>query len=86
MNTCRISPLLGLISLSFLSLHVVSNCDPSKFHDALNTISGWQSIWISGSPTPTFQITTWLSDPINKTSKNITFYICTINNSKLRRK
>jgi len=74
MYTCRISPLLGLISLSFLSLHVVSNCDPSKFHEALNTMSGWQSIWISGSPTPTFQITTWLSDPINKTSINITFY------------
>lgn len=48
----------------FLSLHVVTSCEPSQFQQAEYTRSGWQSISTKGSPVPTFQITTWLSLPV----------------------
>lgn len=58
-----ISPVRGSIILIFLSLHVVTNFDPSQLKQALRTMSGWQSILTSISPVPTFHITTWLSEP-----------------------
>lgn len=65
-----ISPVLGSTTRIFLSLHVVTNFEPSQFQQALNTISGWQSICTSTSPVPTFQITTWLSEPDVKSTFN----------------
>lgn len=56
--TSSTSPVLGLIILIFLSLHVVTNLEPSQFQHALYMISGWQSIWMSISPVPTFHSTT----------------------------
>lgn len=53
-----ISPVRGLMIRIFLSLHVVTNFDPSQSKHALYTTSGWQSMWRNASPVPTFQITT----------------------------
>lgn len=49
----------------FLSLQVVSNLEPSQFQQAEYTKSGWLSITTVGSPVPTFQMTTKLSEPFD---------------------
>lgn len=61
--SASISPVLGSIMRIFLSLQVVTSFEPSQLKQALKTMSGWQSMWIKTSPVPTFQMTTWLSDP-----------------------
>lgn len=63
MASLSISPVRGLMMRIFLSLHVVTNFEPVQSKQALYTTSGWQSRWTSTSAVPTFQMTTWLSDP-----------------------
>lgn len=63
MASLSISPVRGLMIRIFLSLHVVTNLEPDQSKHALYTTSGWQSRWMSISPVPTFQMTTWLSEP-----------------------
>lgn len=64
--TWRNSPRRGSTIRTLRSLHETTSLAPSQLHDALSGMSG-NSISLSISPVPTFQMKILLSDPIENT-------------------